>query len=336
MTTNPPHQAYSNQPSFIPPHASTQQTTDASHHQSDSASIPVREKDAGITLSEEPSSDPDRDFIFEEMEIQADVHQNQAAQDQQPQDTWFPEANNYNNNFAYDDTTVDYCNKYTVGQFNVNGWFSHKNPYSNIFKLNVLECLNASIVVLCETHCHNEDIICIDNYTIYQHNRKNLVEGRRGSGGIAICIKNSLLFSHEVLGIFKNRDGIIGIKLRHRFTEYTIGIMGNYLSPSNYHYGRDAEGYYNNCSVLWETLSDCDLRIGTGDYNSRTNQVMDYLPDIDGGLIPQRINPDHFKNSHGDSFISCLKDNRTIILNGRITPEYNNFTFVTPRGGLST
>ena len=84
MTTNPPHQAYSNQPSFIPPHASTQQTTDASHHQSDSASIPVREKDAGITLSEEPSSDPDRDFIFEEMEIQADVRQHPATQDQQP------------------------------------------------------------------------------------------------------------------------------------------------------------------------------------------------------------------------------------------------------------
>ena len=38
------------------------------------------------------------------------------------------------------------------------------------------------------------------------------------------------------------------------------------------------------------------------------------------------------KNSHGDCFISFLKENRTIILNGRVTPQYNNYTFVSPRG----
>ena len=52
--------------------------------QSESASIPVIDNDAGITLDEEPGSDPDRDLIFEEMEIQADVNQHPATQDQQP------------------------------------------------------------------------------------------------------------------------------------------------------------------------------------------------------------------------------------------------------------
>ena len=242
-----------------------------------------------------------------------------------------PEQEHYQNNFINSDSD-DYCNKYTVGQFNVNGWFSQKNPYYNIFKLNVLECLNVDIVVLCETHCLNEDQISVKNYTTFQHNRIAIGGGRRGSGGIAICIKNSLLFTHKVLGLYKNYDGILGIKLQHRFTECTIGIMGNYLSPSNYHYGRDAEGYFNNCSVIWEIMSDCDLRIAAGDYNSRTNQALDYLPDIDGGLVPPRTNPDKLKNSHGDSFISFLKDNRTVILNGRITPELNNYTFVSTRG----
>ena len=72
--------------------------------------------------------------------------------------------------------------------------------------------------------------------------------------------------------------------------------------------------------------------MGTGDYNSRTKQLVDYIPDIDGNLVPPRINVDNIQNSHGDSFITFLKDNRTIILNGRVTPQYNNFTFVTPRG----
>ena len=108
--------------------------------------------------------------------------------------------------------------------------------------------------------------------------------------------------------------------------------MANYLSPSNYHYGREAELYFNNCALLWDMFSECDLKVGAGDYNSRTRQEIDYLPDIDGGIIPQRLNPDKVKNSHGDSFLTFLKDNRIIILNGRVTPQYNNFTFLSPRG----
>ena len=89
----------------------------------------------------------------------------------------------------------------------------------------------------------------------------------------------------------------MGIKLRNRESDYTIGIMGNYLSPDNYHYGRDPENYFNYCSVLWQSLSDCDLRVGTGDYNSQTNQLVDYIPDIDGDLVPPRINVDNVQNS---------------------------------------
>ena len=155
---------------------------------------------------------------------------------------------------------------------------------------------------------------------------------RRGSGGITICIKTSLLYSHEVLGLYGDYEGILGIKLQQRFTDYTLGIMANYLSPSNYQYGRDPEGYYNNCGVIWDNLSDCDLRVGAGDYNSRTSQVLDYLPDIDGAIVQPRTNPDKIKNSHGDCFISFLKDNRTVILNGRVTPHFNNYTFVSTRG----
>ena len=190
------------------------------------------------------------------------------------------------------------------------------------FKLNVLKCLNIEIVILCETQ----------NYTVYQHDRQPQGWGTHGSGGVAIAIKNSLLFSHEIVGIYKTFDGILGNKLQNRDTEYSKGIIGNYLSPDNYHYGRDPETYFNNCSVLWDTLSDCDLRVGTGDYNSRTKQQLDYIPDIDGNLVPPRTNIDNFKNSHDESFITFLKDNRAIILNGRVTPQFNNYTFATPRG----
>ena len=49
------------------------------------------------------------------------------------------------------------------------------------------------------------------------------------------------------------------------------------------------------------------------------------------GNSPVRTNPDNKKNSYGNSFIKFLKDNRSIILNGRVTPHLNNFTFVSTR-----
>ena len=59
--------------------------------------------------------------------------------------------------------------------------------------------------------------------------------------------------------------------------------------------------------------------------------MLDYLPDIDGN-VPTRTNPDLKKNAHGGHFITFLKDNRSVILNGRVTPEHKNFTFVSTRG----
>ena len=43
---------------------------------------------------------------------------------------------------------------------------------------------------------------------------------------------SALLSYIEVTGLYADYDGILGVRLRHRFTEYSIGIMGNYLSPS--------------------------------------------------------------------------------------------------------
>ena len=138
--------------------------------------------------------------------------------------------------------------------------------------------------------------------------------------------------SHKLLSIFKGIDGQIAIKLKCNTTKVTVGILGLYLSPDSYRYGQDAEGFFNQASVLWQDLSDCDLVLGSGDVNSRTKEISDFIPDIDGKLIPQRFNPDNSKNAHAESFLTFLKDNRSIILNGRVTPQLNNYTFVSTRG----
>ena len=109
---------------------------------------------------------------------------------------------------------------------------------------------------------------------------------RRGSGGIAIAINNILFDTHTLVSVVKGVDGQISVKLQNNFNDLKLGILGLYLPPENYLYGKDPENFFNEAGVLWEDLFDCDLIVGGGDLNARTKNTVDYLPEIDGNLIP--------------------------------------------------
>ena len=202
-----------------------------------------------------------------------------------------------------------------------------------MFRELVLYHLNPSVIVITETHCCKDEIISIEGYKVVQYNRKNVSQfSTKGSGGLAIAFQNLFLKSYNVLKVYhSSHDGILAIKLYNKFFDVNIAIVGNYLPPDSFHYGRDPETSFNANSVIWTDLSDCDLLVGAGDLNSRTKNYLDFLPDVDGYLLP-RSNPDNIKNSHGELFLQFLRDNRALICNGRITSELNNFTFISPQG----
>ena len=143
---------------------------------------------------------------------------------------------------------------YVVVEWNINGWFSKRNPYNLDFKQNIIDFLDSDFLILPETHCSADQKLEMQNYTFYQNNRKKLGNNLgRGSGGIAIGVKNQLLNYHEILGIYGNSiDGLIGLKLRNTSNDFCVGIVGMYLSPNNYRYGQDAEGFFNNAAVMWQ------------------------------------------------------------------------------------
>ena len=208
--------------------------------------------------------------------------------------------------------------KYIINEWNLNGFHSVSKPYNKVFKQTVVGNVYSDFWILPETHCQENDLIEIDNFTIYQNNRIINVNNRRGSGGIAIAIHNTVLETHEVVAIFKGIDGQLALKLKNNLNNFLLGIVALYLSPDSYLYGQDPENFFNEATVLWRDLSGCDLLVGAGDLNSRTQQIPDYLPDVDGD-VPARTNPDVKRNSHGSHFITFLKDNRAVILNGRVT-----------------
>ena len=79
------------------------------------------------------------------------------------------------------------------------------------------------------------------------------------------------------------------------------------------------------------TNAYADSIIICGDLNARTGSCQDTIPEIDVNILP-RINLDESVNSHGKSLIEFLKDTKFTILNGRVTPNKDNFTYITPKG----
>ena len=72
----------------------------------------------------------------------------------------------------------------------------------------------------------------------------------------AIAVKNILLDQLSIISIYNSNDGQLGIKFKNILNDFVIGIVGLYSSPSNYRYGQDAGGFFNNVAVLWQDLYD--------------------------------------------------------------------------------
>ena len=177
------------------------------------------------------------------------------------------------------------------------GFKSLRNPYNTTFKQHVVAALYHDIYIFPETHCLNNDIVEFDNYTVYSNNRVPHANVTKGSGGIAIALHSSVLEFHTILGVYCGVDGQLAVKMQCKNSEIIVGVLGLYLSPDSYRYGQDSEEFFNQASILWDELNDCDLTIGGGDINARTRDIDDYIPEIDGKIIPKRVNPDKNKNA---------------------------------------
>jgi hypothetical protein len=110
--------------------------------------------------------------------------------------------------------------QYVVGEFNLNGFRSLTNPYNTEFKRNVISVMYFDLLILPEIHSLPHESITIDNYKIFQFNRLNQGNARRGSGGIAIAIHLSVLDSHVVLSVNKGLDGQLSIKLKNLSNDF--------------------------------------------------------------------------------------------------------------------
>lgn len=193
----------------------------------------------------------------------------------------------------------------------------------------VLDSLNPHFISLNETHLA-EDSLDINGFTWFGHKRVAHRNAVKASGGVGLCVKNTIFDQFVVNIVDKAHDGIICIYFEHRVSQYSFAIISCYLSPESSAWGRDADSFFNHLLTMLYMLShSVDAVYICGDLNSRIAELKDYS-DMDD--IPTRTSLDTGVNKHGQAFIDFLKDSKCCVLNGRLNPENDNFTSVSIRG----
>ena len=173
--------------------------------------------------------------------------------------------------------------------------------------------------------------INIDGYEWYGHNR--LIKHKdapKMSGGVGILVKSSIVRCCDVNIVDKSIDGILGITVTGKETDFSLCIFVCYLPPESSVWGRDGLSFFAHLISQLYVCGKYEHVIICGDFNARLGNTKDFISEIDN--VTERIVIDNVKAGHSEYLIDFLKDARCIIMNGRITPEFDNYTCVSPRG----
>ena len=210
---------------------------------------------------------------------------------------------------------------------NVNGW----TVANEQLRQRILLSTDADIISINETHLAGDSEITLRGYIWYGLNRPTRhCRAPITHGGVGIFVRSLLFDCYSVSVVDKSLDGLLGIKLVHKGSDFEMIIYTVYLPPEGSNWGRDAQVVYNH--LLRETYENAHLDsiIVCGDLNSRIADKEDFLMGIDD--IPARKSMDEVSNQHGISLLEFLLESKTCILNGRVTPELDDFTCVSTRG----
>ena len=110
----------------------------------------------------------------------------------------------------------------------MNGWAD----LNSCLRQKIIEIPDVDIVCLTKTHLRNNRDISITGFSCFKNNRKGVsVHACKGSGGVALLVKDYLLQKHSLNLVDDNCEGIIGIELKNKQTNYALQVYTCYLSP---------------------------------------------------------------------------------------------------------
>ena len=149
---------------------------------------------------------------------------------------------------------------------------------------------------------------------------------------VITLIKNDILIEYSMRAIDKSYDGIMVLECIHKHTNFTFVVCACYLPPDNSVWGQNATPFFSNIISLLYACNDADAVYLCGDFNARIGNGKDFIEGLDDLDLPDRKGLDASKNSHGDALLEFMRDIKLCILNGRLDPNRDDFTFHSTRG----
>jgi hypothetical protein len=143
-------------------------------------------------------------------------------------------------------------------------------------------------------------------------------------------VKDTLLIQYNCHILDSTIEGLLIIELKHKISNFTVCLYIVYLPPERSNRGRDADTFFNLLLSKVYLYTQSDLSLILGDFNGRIGTKDDFVKDIDD--VVERFSIDDISNKHGDCLIEFCKDSKFVILNGRVTPNYDNYTCISYKG----
>ena len=187
---------------------------------------------------------------------------------------------------------------------------------------------NPDIACITETHLKNSETIVVSNYKFYGLNQScNITNKKRGSGGIGIFVKTDLLQIFTMNRVSEIYDNLLGLELINHDTDPRVIVYCVYIPPRKCKYGQENERLFDLLTMELYKHIECEEVIICGDFNARIGNKLDILDSdevVDRKVIDQTVTP------QGQMLLNLLIDTKTCIVNGRVTPQLDDFTSVAP------
>ena len=83
----------------------------------------------------------------------------------------------------------------SIGVWNINGW----TDSNKTLRSEILKNLKLDIVCLCETHLKQKQVIVVENYIFYGHNReKTHIKAKKTYGGVGVLVSLRLYGNYDI------------------------------------------------------------------------------------------------------------------------------------------
>ncbi len=208
----------------------------------------------------------------------------------------------------------------------LNGWTENNSD----LREKILIYRNSDIIAVNETHLTDDKKLKLEGYVWEGHNRsKQHIRAKKGFGGVGIFVKETIYENYVVSIEYKDYEDMLGVLFTDKNTGYCFMVYALYLPPETSTVYKNAPEFFDRILLEVYKRTSVDAVYFVGDLNAKLGGLKDYS-DIDV-LSPRKI-IDPAENNHGKAFREFLIEAKCCTVNGRVTPEFDNYTFVSTRG----